>query len=163
LCRASSSIAALCRSSNSLFCRSYYNKIKQPILSLEKIKVITVSFGGLTEGSVGTREFASQISGKKVKQSNPKAVVDVEIDNELVHPKVNVEFINGQKSCIDTTNLSFKKILHTVQDEIRAIELEMDKDNWDKFRQQQQTYILSGIKEWEEKHKQMIKELNQKK
>jgi len=39
----------------------------------------------------------------------------------------------------------------------------MDKDNWDKFRQQQQTYILSGIKEWEEKHKQMIKELNQKK
>ena len=71
--------------------------------------------------------------------------------------------VNGQKSCIDTTNLSFKKILHTVQDEIRAIELEMDKDNWDKFRQQQQTYILSGIKEWEEKHKQMIKELNQKK
>ncbi len=41
------------------------------------------------------REFASQISGKKVKQSNPKAVVDVEIDNELVHPKVNVEFSKG--------------------------------------------------------------------
>ena len=41
------------------------------------------------------REFASQISGKKVKQSNPKAVVDVEIDTELVHPKVNVEFSKG--------------------------------------------------------------------
>lgn len=38
------------------------------------------------------REFASQISGKKVKQSNPKAVVEVAINNALVYPKVDVEF-----------------------------------------------------------------------
>lgn len=69
---------------------------------MEKIKSITVSFGGLTEGSVGTRfgvignvhfnrEFASQINGKKVKSSNPKAVVAVTIDNELLHPRVDIE------------------------------------------------------------------------
>ena len=61
-----------------------------------------MSFGGLTEGSVGTRfgvignvhfnrEFASQINGKKVKSSNPKAVVAVTIDNELLHPRVDIE------------------------------------------------------------------------
>lgn len=50
-----------------------------------------------------------------------------------------------------------------VQDEIRAVEMDMDKVNVEKFRQQQQQYILSGIKKWEEKHKQMIKELNQSK
>lgn len=62
-----------------------------------------MSFGGLTEGSVGTRfgviridncprEFASQINGKKVKSSNPKAVVAVTIDNELLHPRVDIEY-----------------------------------------------------------------------
>ena len=70
---------------------------------MEKIKSITVSFGGLTEGSVGTRlemtehaltprEFASQINGKKVKASNPKAVVAVTINNELLHPRVDIEY-----------------------------------------------------------------------
>ena len=38
------------------------------------------------------REFASQISGKKVKQSNPKDAVEVAINNALVYPKVDVEF-----------------------------------------------------------------------
>ena len=141
-----------------------------------------MSFGGLTEGSVGTRfgvireivttrEFASQISGKKVKSSNPKAVVAVTIDNQLLHPRVDIEYSmhrawvwrkdSGKKTTIDTVNMSFKKILHTVQDQIREVDIEMDKANYDAFRKQQQKYILDGIKYWEDKHKQMIKEMGQ--
>ena len=55
--------------------------------------------------------------------------------------------------------MSFKKILHTVQDQIREVEIEMDKANFDAFRKQQEKYILEGIKGWENKHKQMIKEM----
>ena len=40
------------------------------------------------------REFATQISGKKVKASNPKAVVNVTINNELLNPSVEVEYSN---------------------------------------------------------------------
>ena len=41
------------------------------------------------------REFATQISGKKVKASNPKATVTVTINNELLHPSVEVEYSNS--------------------------------------------------------------------
>ena len=58
-----------------------------------------------------------------------------------------------------TTNLSFKKILHLVQDQICEVDLEINKDIYDKYREQQQKYILSEITRWEEKHKAMIKEL----
>ena len=114
------------------------------------------------------REFASQITGKRVRNSNPKAVVDVKIDNELLKPRVEVEYcwcawfsllvVNCHKSSTDTTNMSFKKILHTVQDEILEVQLEADKANFDKFRQQNHNYIMSEIKRWEDLHKQMIKE-----
>ena len=40
------------------------------------------------------REFATQISGKKVKASNPKAAVNVTINTELLHPSVEVEYSN---------------------------------------------------------------------
>ena len=66
--------------------------------------------------------------------------------------------MSGRKSTIDTTNMSFKKILHTVEDELHLVDQELDKKNYDQFRKQQETYILGGIKEWEEKHKKMIKE-----
>ena len=35
----------------------------------------------------------------------------------------------------------------------------MDKASYDAFRKQQEKYILEGIKHWEDKHKQMIKEM----
>lgn len=55
--------------------------------------------------------------------------------------------------------MSFKKILHTIQDQLREVEIEMDKASYDAFRKQQEKYILEGIKHWEDKHKQMIKEM----
>ena len=61
------------------------------------------------------------------------------------------------KSSIDTVNMSFKKILHTIQDQIREVEIDMDKANYEAFRKQQEKYILDGIKSW--KHKQTIKEM----
>ena len=63
------------------------------------------------------------------------------------------------KSSIDTVNMSFKKILHTIQDQIREVEIDMDKANYEAFRKHQEKYILDGIKSWENKHKQMIKEM----
>ena len=63
------------------------------------------------------------------------------------------------KSSIDTVNMSFKKILHTIQDQIREVEIDMDKADYEAFRKQQEKYILDGIKSWENKHKQMIKEM----
>lgn len=105
-----------------------------------------------------------------MKASNPKAILNVEVDNELVHPKVSIEYcklcnlslyslVNGRKTDMDTTNMSFKQILHTIQDELREVDLEADKENYDKFRKLQQDYILGGIKKWEQKHLAMIKEL----
>lgn len=46
----------------------------------------------MTKFALTPREFASQINGKKVKSSNPKAVVAVTIDNELLHPRVDIEY-----------------------------------------------------------------------
>ena len=66
--------------------------------------------------------------------------------------------MSGRKNTIDTTNMSFKKILHMVEDELHLVDQELDKANYDKFRKQQESFILGGIKEWEEKHKRMIKE-----
>ena len=105
-----------------------------------------------------------------MKVSNPKAVVNVEVDNELVHPKISIEYcklvriiddslVNGRKTDMSTTNMSFRQILHTIQDELREVDLEADKENYDKFRKMQQDYILGGIKKWEQKHLAMIKEL----
>jgi len=45
-----------------------------------------------------------------------------------------------------------------VEDELHLVDQELDKANYDKFRKQQESFILGGIKEWEEKHKRMIKE-----
>ena len=60
---------------------------------------------------------------------------------------------------MSTTSMSFKQILHTIQDELREVDLEADKENYDKFRKVQQDYIFGGIKKWEQKHLAMIKEL----
>ena len=54
--------------------------------------------------------------------------------------------------------MSFKRILHMVQDEMMEVENEMDKANYDKFRAQEHDYIMSEIKRWEDLHKKMIKE-----
>ena len=54
--------------------------------------------------------------------------------------------------------MSFKKILHTVQDELLEVNQEMDIKNFDAFRKQEHDYIMSEIKKWEEKHKATIKE-----
>lgn len=64
--------------------------------------------------------------------------------------------MSGRKNKIDTTNMSFKKIVHVIEDELHLVEQELDKGNYDTFRKQQETYILAGIKEWEEKHKKMV-------
>lgn len=45
-----------------------------------------------------------------------------------------------------------------VEDELHFVDQELDQKNYDQFRKQQETFILGGIKEWEEKHKKMIKE-----
>ncbi|KAK8818522.1 hypothetical protein WA577_003825, partial [Blastocystis sp. JDR] len=157
LSRGASMLAMSMKASNPVFTRSFYNKLRDPILNLSKVKSITILFGGLSEGSTGTREFASQISGKRVKNSNPKASVNIVINNELTNPKVEVEYANGFKSSKDTTNMSFKRILHMVQDEMMEVENEMDKANYDKFRAQEHDYIMSEIKRWEDLHKKMIK------
>ena len=136
--------------------------MSQPVLNLEKIKTITISYGGLTEGTTGTMEFAAQISGKKVRKSNPKAEVHVIINNELLYPKVAVEYFNGRKTDMTTTNMSFKQILHAIEDEICVVNQEAEKEYYDKFRVLQHDYIMGGIKMWEQKHKEMIKELNEK-
>ena len=61
-----------------------------------------------------------------------------------------------------TTNMSFKQILHAIEDEICVVNQEAEKEYYDKFRVLQHDYIMGGIKMWEQKHKEMIKELNKK-
>lgn len=106
-----------------------------------------------------------------MKNTNPKAIVDVKIDNELQYPKINVVYsmcnviflsvVNDRKSELIPTNMSFKQILHTIQDELLVVNQEIEKKHFDAFRKQEQNYILSEIKMWDEKHKDMIKELKQ--
>lgn len=107
-----------------------------------------------------------------MKNSNPKAIVDIKIDNELQYPKIEIVYgkctscwlriANDYKSTMIPTNLSFKKILHNIQDELLQVGEQMDIKNFDAFRKQEHTYIMSEIKKWEDKHKEMIKEMQQK-
>lgn len=97
--------------------------------------------------------------------------MDIKIDNELQYPKINVVYsmvvmlflslVNDRKSELIPTNMSFKQILHTIQDELLVVNQEIEKKHYDAFRKQEQDYILSEIKMWDDKHKEMIKELKQ--
>lgn len=106
-----------------------------------------------------------------MRNTNPKAILDIKIDNELQYPKINVVYsmvvlyflslVNDRKSELIPTNMSFKQILHTIQDELLVVNQEIEKKHYDAFRKQEQNYILSEIKMWDDKHKEMIKELKQ--
>lgn len=72
-----------------------------------------------------------------------------------------LSLVNDRKSELIPTNMSFKQILHTIQDELLVVNQEIEKKHYDAFRKQEQDYILSEIKMWDDKHKEMIKELKQ--
>lgn len=96
----------------------------------------------------------------------------MKIDNELQYPKIDIVYgmgwsdcfiiVNDHKSTLIPTNMSFKKILHTVQDELLEVTQQMDIKNYDAFRKQEHDYIMAEIKKWENKHKEAIKELQKK-
>ena len=68
---------------------------------------------------------------------------------------------NDRKAEHVTTNLSFKKILHIIQDELLENE-QLTDTNYELFRKQEHDYVMSEIKKWEDLHKAQIKKLNQK-
>ena len=86
------SVAKQTQRLTNIFVRTSYLKTKQLPCTLVNIKQIDVSYGGLCHGTTGIKEFCRQATGKKIKASNPEAVINVVFDNLLNKPSAVVTY-----------------------------------------------------------------------
>lgn len=66
------------------------------------------------------------LSGKKAQYSNPKAIVNTELNAEGSSPQIKVTFLDNSKWNMDTTGLKYDDILTLMNIESDAVEMALE-------------------------------------
>ncbi|CAH1773935.1 unnamed protein product [Owenia fusiformis] len=79
-------------------------------LSLAQIKNVKVEFNPFHSKTRSIREFLFQISAQRVRETNNKCSLKIDVKSDGSDPNVDVKFVDGHKLQINTRNLTTYEI-----------------------------------------------------
>ena len=88
---------------------------------LSRVSKLSVKFAPLLESSGSAKEFLSRVRAPKAQASNPDCQVEVLIKKSC-EPVVSIEFSNGQKEQIFTSQISALQVIDQMSEKSRMLE-----------------------------------------
>ena len=91
---------------------------------LKYIKKVAVYFNPLDPRTTGIREFFSRVNTTKNLLTNPKVETECNIFDEDAPPKLQVDFVDGDKHIVeDASNMIVKDILDPINAKSKSLSL----------------------------------------
>ena len=81
---------------------------------LRHVKQIRVAFSPFDRKSRSAREFLRQVSARRMRATNPKAVVETVVREDYGENTVDIEFTDGQTLSLGTCNMIVNEIIEEI-------------------------------------------------